>query len=223
MNQPVGALPKAVLFDMDGTLVDTEPYWIAAEFALVERHGGTWSTEHAHSLVGKALLDSAAYIQEHGGVDLPAVEIVRQLSSEVVSRVRERVPWRPGATELLGELRAEGVEVGLVTMSWRDLTTAVVAALPEGSFDVIVTGDEVTNGKPHPEPYLTAAGVLGVDPADAIAIEDSPTGIASAYAAGCRVLGVPNHVALDPPPGVVLVDTLAGLTPYVLAELLSTG
>ena len=100
------ARPAAVLWDMDGTLVDTEPYWIATEFALAERHGATWSTEHALNLVGNDLLTSGRYIREHMGLELSPEEIVEELLDGVVARVREAVPWRPGARELLETLAA---------------------------------------------------------------------------------------------------------------------
>ena len=186
--------PAAVLFDMDGTLVDTEPYWIAAEFDIVEMHGGTWSHEHAKALVGSDLLDSGAYIRRHGGVDRTPTEIVEMLLDRVVERIRAEVPWRPGARELLGSVRGEGVDTALVTMSWKRFSDEVVNCLPSGSFTVSVTGDEVSQGKPHPEPYLLAAERLGVRADECVAIEDSPTGVRSALAAGCRVIGVPHVV-----------------------------
>nr|WP_281363323.1 HAD family phosphatase [Nocardioides perillae] len=199
------------MWDMDGTLVDTEPYWIATEFALVERWGGTWSHEHALALVGNDLLVSGAYIREHAGIDRTPHQIVDELLDGVVARVREAVPWRPGARELLAATAAAGVPRALVTMSWRRFVDPVLAALPEGSFDAVVTGDQVDDGKPHPEPYLLAARALGVDPADCVAIEDSGTGATSAAAAGCTVLVVPHHVPVDAGERRVFRDSLVGL------------
>jgi HAD superfamily hydrolase (TIGR01509 family) len=200
---------QAVLFDMDGTIVDTEPYWIAAEYALVRAHGGTWTDEHAHALVGSALLVSAEYIREHGQVDLAPERIVELLLDEVVASALAAMPWRPGARELLAEAAAAGVPCALVTMSYRRLADAVVDALPAGTFATVVTGDQVLDGKPHPEAYLTAAARLGVDAAHCVAIEDSPTGVASAEAAGCAVVAVPHHVPLDPAPTRTIVASLA--------------
>ena len=212
-------LPAAVLWDMDGTLVDTEPYWVECEYELVAEHGGSWSLEHAHALVGNDLLTSAAYIREHGPVPLPAEEIVDTLLAGVVARVREHVPWRPGALDLLEDLHAHAVPCALVTMSYRNFAEAVVAALPPGRFACVVAGDEVSRGKPHPEPYLTAAGLLAADPADCVAIEDSPTGVASAEAAGIPVLAVQHLVPIPPGPGRRVVPTLAGLDALKLADL----
>ena len=120
-------LPAAVLWDMDGTIVDTEPYWIDAEYDIVEAHGGTWSHEHAKALVGSDLLDSGAYIREYGGVDKEPVEIVEMLLDRVVARIQVEVPWRPGARELLADLRSAGVPTALVTMSWRRSSSADAA------------------------------------------------------------------------------------------------
>ena len=209
-------LPAAVLWDMDGTLVETEPYWVQAEYEIAAEHGGTWSDEHALNLVGNDLIDSGRYIREHAGIDLEPSEIVEKLLDKVVARIEQEVPWRPGAVELLADLRAHGVRCALVTMSYRRFVAPVLAALPEGTFEVVVTGDGVSQGKPHPEPYQKAAAVLGIDPTQAVAIEDSNTGARSAEAAGCRVLVVPNHVPVLPGERRVLVDSLEGLTAHTL-------
>ena len=214
-----GTLPAAVLWDMDGTLVDTEPYWMAAEHALVEEHGGVWSDEHARQLVGNDLMVSADYIRAHSPIELTPVEIVHELLASVVAMVQEHVPWRPGARELLESLVAQGVPCALVTMSWESLATAVVSNLPNGSFAAVVTGDVVQHGKPHPEPYLAAARLLRVDLGSCVAIEDSPPGVASAVAAGIPTIAVPHHVEVPETMGVVQISTLAGLTPEDLLPL----
>jgi len=201
----------AVLWDMDGTLVDTEPYWIVSEFALADKYGGTWSSEHGLNLVGHDLIDSGRYIREHMGIDLEPEAIVEELLDGVVAQVRERVPWCPGAVDLLTDLRAAEVPCALVTMSYLRFVDPILAALPADAFGVVVTGDMVDNGKPHPEPYLEAAARLGVDPAACLAIEDSDTGATSAAAAGCTVLCVPNHVPIPPGDGRLFADSLVGL------------
>lgn len=203
--------PLAVLWDMDGTLVDTEPYWIESEFEIVEQHGGSWSHEHAMNLVGGDLLESGRYIHEHSGIDLTPDRIVEELLDRVVARVSNEVPWRPGALELLDDLRTNGVRCALVTMSYRRFVAPILAMLPIDTFEVIVTGDTVSQGKPHPEPYEKAAAILGVDPAHTIAIEDSNTGARSAEAAGCTVLVVQNHVPVLPGERRIFVDTLVGM------------
>src|SRR5690349_3057320 len=201
--------PAAVLWDMDGTLVDTEPYWIAVETELVEAHGGTWSHDQALDLVGNELIVSATMLRDGSGIDLEPEEIVERLLDGVVARVEKAVPWRPGARELLEELRLAGVPCALVTMSYQRFVAPVLAALPEGSFAEVVTGDQVEFGKPHPEPYLQAARALGVRPEECVAIEDSNTGARSAEAAGCLVLVIENHVPVAPSDRRVFRDTLA--------------
>jgi HAD superfamily hydrolase (TIGR01509 family) len=209
----------AVLWDMDGTLVDTEPYWIASEFALVAAHGDQWTHEDAHSLVGFDLLDAAHVLRERGGVRLDPQAAVEWLLDAVIERVLEDLPWRPGARELLAECGAAGVPCAMVTMSWRRLADAVIAAAPEGSFAASITGDEVSRGKPDPEPYEAAAAALGVDAASCVAIEDSPTGVASALAAGCATLGVPHVVTVPAARGLTLVDSLVGVDLATLRRL----
>jgi HAD superfamily hydrolase (TIGR01509 family) len=207
---------------MDGTLVDTEPYWFAAEREVVARFGhGEWSDELSLGMVGFDLLDGARYLQTHGGVDLDDRAIVELLLDSVTARLRRRIPWRPGARELLAELRTAGVPCGLVTMSWRRFVDPVLDALPPGSFDAVVVGDEIPlgEGKPHPTPYRLGAAACGARTSDCIAIEDSPTGVTSALAAGCRVVGVPNVRTLEPTPGLTIIDSLTDVDLAVLRSL----
>jgi HAD superfamily hydrolase (TIGR01509 family) len=212
-------LLKAVLWDMDGTLVDTEPYWMATEVALAEEYGAAWTTDDAKHLVGRSLQYSGAYIRERVGVPLTAEEIVDRLLDGVVERVQHAVPWCPGARELLLGLKDEGVPCGLVTMSYQRFVAPILEHLPPETFRVVVTGDQVDQGKPHPEPYLTAAAALGVEAEECIAIEDSPTGATSAVAAGCQVLVIPNHVDVPPGERRTFLDSLVGVTPAVLKTL----
>lgn len=211
--------PAAVLWDMDGTLIDTEPYWMAEEGDLVVAAGGTWAHEDAVDLVGNSLLDSARIILERTPVTGTPEEVVHRLLDGVVRRTRAHLPWRPGARELLEELGSDGIPCALVTMSWTPLAEVLLEALPQGTFGAVVTGDLVTHGKPHPEPYLRAAELLGVDPRDCIAVEDSGTGVRSATAAGVPTVAVPHVVPIPETPGMVTADTLAGMTPARLAAL----
>ena len=204
-------LPAAVLWDMDGTLVDTEPYWIAAEHELVAAHGGEWNDEFAHQLVGNALEVSAQLIIDKSGIALTVPEIIDALLDRVVRHVEVEVPWRPGARELLDELGKLGVPCLLVTMSWRRLADTVVRNLPDGSFTALVTGDEVGHGKPHPEPYLAAARLIGAEPVDCVALEDSPAGVRSATAAGVPTLAIPHVVPVPEIEGAVQITTLDGV------------
>lgn len=200
---------------MDGTIVDTEPYWMVAEEALVGSFGGTWTPEDGLRLVGNGLDDSARILQE-AGVDLPVQEIIDRLSDRVMEQILVEVPWRPGARELLRGIREAGIPTALVTMSIGRMARQVADAVPFDAFDHVVAGDDVSRSKPHPEAYLAAADLLGVDIRDCVAIEDSAPGVASATASGATVVAVPHHVPLPADDAYVLWDTLAGRT---LADL----
>lgn len=207
------SLPAAVMWDMDGTLVDTEPYWIHAELELAERDGGHWTHEDGLTLVGNDLIFSAQQLRERGGIKGTDLEIVNDLLERVIAQVREHgIPWRPGAQQLLQSITAAGIPCALVTMSYANLAGVVAEALPAGTFSAIVTGDMVANGKPHPEPYLTAAAALGVEPAECVALEDSVTGITSAEAAGMKTLGVKFVVPIPAAPKRSRVDSLEQVT-----------
>jgi len=195
---------------MDGTLVDTEPYWLQAESELVHRSGGVWTAEDGLQLVGFGLENSARILQSRG-VELTVEEIIIDLTDSVRERIADSVPWRPGARELLAELRDAGIPTALVTMSRRYMALDVVASLGFDAFDLVVAGDDVANPKPHPEPYLTAARQLGVEITECIALEDSEPGVASAVAAGATVFALPLHIPLPPSPAYLLRDSLVGL------------
>ena len=207
---------------MDGTLVDTEPHWIAAETELMAAHGASWTHEQALALVGNALPTSGAILAAHlaaeTGVRIDPAEIVDRLLASVIAKTTSQVVWRPGALDLLRALAGAGVPCALVTMSYRALAEAVAGRLP-GLLSVVVAGDEVEHGKPAPDPYLTAARRLGVAAADCVAIEDSPTGVASAEAAGCRTIACPHMVPIPAAPGRSRVASLASLTLDVIAEV----
>lgn len=225
---PASAL-QAVFWDMDGTLVDTEPYWIAAEYELVESYGGTWTEDQAHQLVGQALTYSAAVLQE-AGVAMETGEIIEWLIARVTARARASMPWRPGARELLGSLHGTGVRSALVTMSHKPLAEAVVEALPTGQLEFIVSGDMVTQGKPDPEAYHLAFDRMAEDhPARAgeqltrsrcLAIEDSVPGTAAAAASGLVTVAVPHFTPLPESEQWHLLPTLAGVEAAHLEDLL---
>ena len=216
---PADSWPRAVLWDLDGTLVETEPAWMEAEFAMAERYGGEWTDEDALRLVGHDLRESAVYIRQRMALDLTPEAIVEELLDGVIASLSTRVPWRSGALDLLGELAAYGVPCGLVTMSYARFVRPILDALPVGHFEVVVTGDRVSRGKPHPEPYLTALSALGLDPEDVVVLEDSETGTRAAEAAGCPVLVLPSAVRVEPGPRRTVVAGFEGLDLTTLRAL----
>lgn len=192
---------------MDGTLVNTEPYWIRAEAELAELHGGTWTAEDGLAIVGTSLPYMAEQLRRRAGVPGTDDEIITTLLDAVIDRVmQDGAPWRPGVPELLVALRDAGVPSAMVTMSYAALAHVVADAAPEGCFRAVVSGDMVRRGKPHPEPYLTAACWLGVEATRCVAFEDSPSGLASAEAAGARVVGVRMMVPVAAAPGRSRLD-----------------
>ena len=211
------AWPDAILWDMDGTLIDTEPYWIGAEIALCSAHGASWTREDGLTLVGNPLVTSAEVLRDRG-VDLPIPDIIEALLDEVIARVNDHVPWQDDARQLLLRARSFGVPCALVTMSYASLADAFIRAA--GAFESVVTGEVVANGKPHPEPYLTAASELGVPIERCLAIEDSPSGVRSALASGARTVAVRRLTPLDPLPGMSRVRTLDSLTDEVIGAIM---
>lgn len=209
--------PAAILWDMDGTLIDSEPYWIQAETALCAEHGVTWTRDDGLTIIGRPLEYSATVLQSRG-VDLSIEEIIDHLVDEVSARVRAAVPWQEDSHRLLDRMLAAQVPCALVTMSYRKLTDALTDQVPV--FEVVVSGDVVANGKPHPEPYLTAAELLGVPIGRCLAIEDSGPGVESAHVSGARTVAVKRLSPIDPLPGLSRVATLDSLTDEVIAEIM---
>lgn len=212
-------LPAAVLWDMDGTLVDSEEYWLSSEQNLAQEFNGTWNAQDGLDLIGMSLYDSTRVMKAKMGIELEPEEIINRLTDDVVAQLQVSIPWRPGAQELLRELKKRGVKTALVTMSMKRMAESVVNQIPFKAFDVIVAGDMVTLGKPHPEPYLLAARLLGVSPEDCVAFEDSLTGLTSAEAAGTKAIGVTNIVPIPELPGRIIWPTLEGVTLRDLRKL----
>jgi HAD superfamily hydrolase (TIGR01509 family) len=208
---------------MDGTIIDTEPHWMDAETQLIESFGGSWSHQEALSLVGQGLWHSARVLQSRG-VTLTEDEIIDHLTVIVMEKLRAGgLPWRPGARELLLELRDAGIRTALVTMSVAKMAHLVAETIDFDAFEVVVAGDDVEHSKPHPAAYLRATELLGVDPADCVAIEDSPPGVASASAAGAATIGIPLHVPLLDDGSFTVWPSLAGRTVSDLAAVLASA
>ncbi|MGC4897124.1 HAD family hydrolase [Micromonospora sp. DT31] len=211
-----------MLFDMDGTLVDSEKLWDVALQELAAVYGGTLSDEARRAIVGTGMADAMRIV--HDDLGQPERDVGASadwISVRILDLFRTGLRWRPGALALLRAVRAAGIPTALVTSSGRSLVEVALDTLGRDSFDAVVCGDEVGAAKPHPEPYLTAARLLGVPVERCVAIEDSPTGVASALAAGAAVLAVPAEVPLPATDGVHQVDSLTAADLELLTALLS--
>ncbi|MGQ0479552.1 MAG: HAD family hydrolase [Pseudonocardia sp.] len=218
-----GTSLSAVLWDMDGTLVDSEKLWDVSLGELAVHLGGELSDITRAAMVGGAMNRTLAMMfEEVGAAATPdaLADAARWLTERTGQLFGAELPWRPGAPEALRMVRAAGLATALVTSTERVLTERALDSIGRGYFDVVVCGDEVTATKPAPQPYSRAAALLGVDPRRCVAVEDSPTGAAAAAAAGCAVLVVPNDVVVAPGPGRLLRDGLVGLTVDELAGVL---
>jgi HAD superfamily hydrolase (TIGR01509 family) len=188
----------AVLFDMDGTLVDSEKVWTVALAELAVSYGGALSDSARLAMVGTSEAETMRILHEDLGQPWrdPAAG-ARWLADRVADLFAVGLEWRMGARELLAEVRAAGIPTALVTSTGRSLVDVALGTLGRHNFDVIVSADDVTAAKPDPTPYLTAAAALDVDVRRCVAIEDSPSGVLSALTAGCTVLAVPHDVDLS--------------------------
>jgi HAD superfamily hydrolase (TIGR01509 family) len=176
--------PAGVLFDMDGTLVDSEKVWSVGLDELAAHLGGALSAAARHAMVGTNMAQSMRILHDDLGVDADPAHSVRWLEERVAVMFADGLVWRPGAAELLAAVRAAGVPTALVTATHRHLVEVALITIGAHNFDAVVAGDDLDDTKPHPAPYRTAAALLGADPRRCVAIEDSPNGIASALAPG---------------------------------------
>ncbi|WP_113702724.1 HAD family hydrolase [Nonomuraea lactucae] len=203
---------EAVFFDMDGLLVDTEKVWLEVETVAMARLGGTWTPEHQAHLVGGSMERTVAYMLAVSGSSVEPETLWAWMAEGMVARLADGVRLMPGAGELLDALYDEGVPVGLVTSSLKEIADAVLKVVGHDRFDAVVTADDVERTKPDPEPYLTACGLLGVEPVRCVVLEDSPNGVAAATAAGCAVVAVPGVLPIEPAPGRLVVPSLTSVT-----------
>ncbi|MFY9919129.1 MAG: HAD family phosphatase [Mycobacterium sp.] len=213
---------KAVLWDMDGTLVDSEKVWHVSLAALYEKLGGELTHEVRASMVGSVAESTMRIIYTDLGreLDLDAMaESSRWLNDYTADLFEGGLRWCDGAKELLDALAAERTPMALVTNTQRALTERALNGIGRQYFSATVCGDEVTNGKPAPDPYLRAAELLGLAPEQCIAVEDSVTGTAAAERAGCPVLVVPNDVEVPGGTRRRHVSSLAGLDPADLRAI----
>ncbi|WP_322974301.1 HAD family hydrolase [Actinacidiphila epipremni] len=215
------ALPAAVLFDMDGTLVDTEHLWWRAVEGAARRMGYRPTDADLPEVLGRPAGHTARHLLHMTGT---ATEVAQQrlageLDAAFAALVAQEVRPRPGALRLLAELRAAGVPVALVTASPRRVVDVVLRTLGADWFALTVAAEDTVRTKPAPDPYLRAAGRLGVAPADCVVVEDSPVGLAAALAAGCRAVAVPSTVPIPDEPGVTVLGSLEDVDLVLLSAL----
>lgn len=212
---------QAVLWDMDGTLVDTEVLWDKAIFSTMENLGSPLSEEDRAKTVGLSMPDLISALRRFSNLpdtDSARCAIENGIFEKMVSLYRSEMTWQPGARELMVEIHEAGFPQALVTNTQRNLTDVALQTIGADYFEASVCGDEVPHGKPAPDPYEKAARMLGYDPASCFVLEDSRTGIASGVAAGCAVIGVPSDDPLKPGAGYTLWETLDGITLATLRE-----
>ncbi|MBB5954139.1 HAD superfamily hydrolase (TIGR01509 family) [Saccharothrix tamanrassetensis] len=214
---------EAVLWDMDGTLLDSEKLWDVPLYEFAEKLGGTLSLSTRQAMIGSNVATTMALLFTEVGIT-PTEDETADGAAWILRRTEELfragLPWRPGAQEALRSVRSSGVPMALVTSTERGLTEVALDTIGRDLFDVTVCGDEVEGrNKPLPDPYLKAARLLGVDAAACVAIEDSPTGVASAVAAGCTVLVVPCDVSVPAGERRIFRESLVGVDLEALAAL----
>ncbi|HEX4308182.1 MAG TPA: HAD family phosphatase [Solirubrobacterales bacterium] len=216
---PTPQRPDAVVFDNDGLLLDTESVWTRAEADLFERYESEFTAEHKRELVGTSAGIAGGLIE--GWLDQPGRkdELMEELNGLVVAELEHGVEAMVGARDLLERLKAQGTPIGLVSNSPMPFVLRSLAIVGfESIFDVLVSGHDVAAPKPAPDPYLEACRRLGVEAGPGvIALEDSPTGVAAARAAGLTVIGVPSVdgvelVEADHIAGDLLDEVVVGLT-----------
>jgi HAD superfamily hydrolase (TIGR01509 family) len=214
---------QAVLFDMDGLLVDSEPLWLEVEREVMARLQGEWSEADQRALVGGSLTRTVSSLLARAARPASPEAVGRWLIDGMTSLLISRpLSMLPGAGELLAEVRAAGIPHALVTSSERAIMDAVLLQLGV-SFDATVCANDVTCTKPDPEPYRRAASLLGAQPRWCVALEDSPNGVASAEAAGCRLVAVPSLVPIPAKPGRVVAGSLRHVNLAMLHRLVSGG
>ena len=213
----------AVVFDLDGVIIDSEELWDEVRESLARERGGRWSAEAQADMMGMSSTEWSSYLHEVVGLPEPPAEINREVLERMLARYSERLPLVDGAADAVKRLAGHW-RLGVASSSNRELIDRVLEVSGLAPyFKATVSSEEIAHGKPAPDVYLEAARRLGAKPSRCAAIEDSASGIRSAHAAGMRVIAIPNH-AFPPPPDVlaltdVVLDSIAELRPATIKEV----
>lgn len=214
---------RAVLFDMDGTLTDSEKLWTVALDRTAADLGGRLSDRSRRAMVGHNLIDSITMLLvdiDSDRAPAAAAELLTRHTAELFARP---MPWRPGADDLLQAVRTAGLATALVTATERSLVELALRTLGHATFDAVVCGDDVTSNKPDPEPYQRAMELLDVSVTECVAVEDSPNGSLSALRAGLPVLVVPSEVEVPAAAGLTFADSLTDVSVDTLRAMLAAS
>ncbi len=203
---------SAILFDMDGTLIDSEPLWLKAEIEVMAEVGCHWDEQDQINCLGGPAERTERYMQERSQNIKPYGYFINRLHEVMRARITNELDLIPNALSLLKECKDAGIKTALVTASSRDLMTIVLKRFPPGTFDVVVSGDDVEKSKPDPAPYLLAAKQLSVDISKCLVLEDSLTGVQSGLSSGAKVIGIPNLVQMSEHPNLRVISSLDEIT-----------
>lgn len=212
----------ALLCDMDGTLVDSEPYWMASEVYVAGLYGKSWTQEQGLQLTGRTLYRSIEMLRDMAAIPTTVEHLMEQVINYQIHQLNGHVPWMEGAWELLVDAASAGAASALVSSSYRSIVDVAVKSAPKGTLEVVVAGDEVLHGKPDPEPYLKAATMCGVEPSRCVVLEDSPSGVEAGVRAGACVVALGSQFDYSRWPIAAHVGSCADLSAAMLLDLLNS-
>jgi HAD superfamily hydrolase (TIGR01509 family) len=203
---------SAILFDMDGTLIDSEPLWFAAEVQVMQELGAVWEPSDQINCLGGPMERTERYMQERTGNIKPFGYFSERLDLVMEQKLVNELTFMPNALELTSECISVGIQLALVTASTGRQMRSVLTRFPSNTFEATISRDDVTNSKPFPDPYLLAAKTMGVDITKCLVFEDSLTGVESGLRAGAQVIGIPHLVEMKPHSNLRLIDSLAEIS-----------
>ena len=203
---------SAILFDMDGTLINSEPLWLETEIEVMAEVGCHWDEQDQINCLGGPAERTERYMQERSQNIKPYGYFINRLHEVMRTKINNELDLIPNALSLLKGCKDAGIKTAFVTASSRDLMTIVLKRFPPGTFDVVVSRDDVEKSKPDPAPYLLAAKQLSVDILKCLVLEDSLTGVQSGLSSGAKVIGIPHLVQMSEHPNLRVISSLDEIT-----------